>query len=102
MEKEMTIGERAKAAGFDSVLDHFNAFINAIEEAKNKLVKFNISDKVKLKTNLKPTHFNEERFLSLNTNYIIKEVSNIGLLVEYSVKLEGFDRWFDYKLFELV
>ena len=98
MERKKTIGEIAKSHGFDNVDDFFSKVNETIKIAKE--ISFNVNDKVKLKLNFTPTHFNKESILPLDTEFIVAEKSNFTL-DSYSIKLKGYnDIWFNASVFE--
>ena len=92
-----TFGEIAKSHGFDSVNNWFNKVTEEINVIKSN--SFNVGDKIKLKNNYTPTHFNDEKILPFNTEFIVTEKSNFTL-DKYSIKIEGFDSWFNASVFE--
>ena len=72
-----TLGEIAKSHGFDKLSDYVNKVNEEINIIKNN--SFNVEDKVKLKKDFKPTHFNNEKILPLNTEFTVVEKSDFTL-----------------------
>lgn len=91
------LGDIAKSHGFDNLSDFINKINEEIEEVKKH--SFNVGDTVKLKKDYKPTHFNEEKILSFDTEYLVTEKSSFTL-GDYSIKINGFDIWFSASVFE--
>ena len=74
-----TLGEIAKSHGFDSVSDYVEAVNKVIETEKNQLKLFNAGDKIKLKSNFEPTHFEYEKGLPANSIFTVSEKSNFTI-----------------------
>lgn len=94
-----TFGEIARSDGFSSLSDMVNSGLKACREAENN--SFKVGEKIKLQENYKPTHFKDEEKLPKNTEFKITEKSGFTL-GRYSVKLEGYEDWFQAEVFELV
>ena len=93
-----TLGEIAKSHGFNSVSEYVDAIDKLCEIAKKN--SFNVGDKIKLNPNYKSTHFGYEKMLPFNTEFTIIEKSYFTL-DSYSVKIDGYDIWFQAQVFEL-
>ena len=92
-----TLGEIAKSHGFNNLSD----FVNKINEEVVMLRKksFNVGDKIQLKPDYVPTHFNDEKVLPFYTEFTVTEKSEFTLW-DYCVKIKGYDIWFDASVFE--
>jgi len=96
--KSKTFGEIARENGFSSLSEMVSSGLKAVKEVENN--SFNIGQKIKLQENYKPTHFKDEEILPKNTPFKITDKSGFTL-GRYSVKLEGYDVWFQAEVFEL-
>ena len=94
----MKLGEIARANGFESLADMVASGLNQIKELENN--SFTVGQIVRLKNNYKPTHFNDEKILPLETDFeIIEQID--GSLGNFFIKIKGYDLWFSISVFEL-
>ena len=103
----ITFGEIAKSYGFDSPLEMYNK----MEEERQAIVTFQVGDMIILPTGYKPTHFNEEKRLPLDTPLKVITVSTVGIFGDYQIQIEGHETiqwdhendlrpmWFDAEVF---
>ena len=90
-----TIGEIAKRNGFKNPKD----FFNHMNKERLNYPTLKNGDKVILPNNYKPTYFAAEEVLPVDKDLIISDVSEVDIFKSYFIKIEGYDPWFDYKLF---
>lgn len=95
MLKRKTIGKIAKENGFNTPLDYYNHMV----KEKDFVIKLKVGDMVILPKDYKPTHFNNEKCLPIDIELTVSEVGDMNIFKDYSIKITGYDFWFNHKLF---